>query len=361
MKLFSTMINLSNYEEYFLLYIDNELSREACEAVEAFVREHPHLAAELEILQDTKLPPADAVIFDDKTTLYKATDNCININNHEEYFLLHTDKELSATQEAEVEQFVLQHPQYQEEFLLLQKARLTPEVIECPDKHRLYKQPGKRVVPLYITRMAVAAAVAGVVVLAGNFLLNGKGNHTQVAVKTPQHKAVEQTATPGKQTTVDLPEERQKDVAVTKNETKKQVQAPVKASKVVNTKPLQPDNKQVNDYEPVVAHIDPLPAIQQTIPTPDNMIASNNATPKQEHTTVLKPLEEVNEDKYASTVMYVSNNDASAKPAVYKELNTDEDDQTLYIGALQLNKAKVNGLFKKATHLLGGKNKESNL
>jgi len=199
------------------------------------------------------------------------------------------------------------------------------------------------------------------VVLAGNFLLNGKGNHTQVAVKTPQHKAVEQTATPGKQTTVDLPEERQKDVAVTKNETKKQVQAPVKASKVVNTKPLQPDNKQVNDYEPVVAHIDPLPAIQQTIPAPDNMIASNNATPKQEHTTVLKPLEEVNEDKYASTVMYVSNNDASAKPAVYKELNTDEDDQTLYIGALQLNKAKVNGLFKKATHLLGGKNKESNL
>ena len=29
------MINLSNYEEYFLLYIDNELSKEKCEAVEA--------------------------------------------------------------------------------------------------------------------------------------------------------------------------------------------------------------------------------------------------------------------------------------------------------------------------------------
>ena len=59
--------------------------------------------------------------------------------------------------------------------------------------------------------------------------------------------------------------------------------------------------------------------------------------------------------------MYVSNDYAPAKPAVYKELNTEEEDQTLYVGALQLNKAKVNGLVKKVTHLLGGKNKESNL
>ena len=59
--------------------------------------------------------------------------------------------------------------------------------------------------------------------------------------------------------------------------------------------------------------------------------------------------------------MYVSNEYPSAKPAIYKELNTDEDDQTLYVGSLQLNKAKVNGLLKKATHLLGGKTKESTL
>ena len=49
------MINLSNYEEYFLLYIDNELSKEQCEAVEALARQHPHLAAELNMLKDAKL------------------------------------------------------------------------------------------------------------------------------------------------------------------------------------------------------------------------------------------------------------------------------------------------------------------
>src|SRR4051794_981410 len=97
-KICSAMINLSNYEEYFLLYIDNELSKEECEAVESFVRQHPHLATELDMLQEAKLPADDAVVFNNKSSLYKAADNSINANNYEEYFLLHTDKELSAKQ-----------------------------------------------------------------------------------------------------------------------------------------------------------------------------------------------------------------------------------------------------------------------
>src|SRR6476469_2733867 len=107
------MINLSNYEEYFLLYTDNELSKEEREAVELFVSQHPHLASELDMLQEAKLPVNDAILFGNKASLYKA-ENSININNYEEYFLLHTDKELSANEEEEVEQFVLHHPQLQE-------------------------------------------------------------------------------------------------------------------------------------------------------------------------------------------------------------------------------------------------------
>ena len=200
------MINLSNYEEYFLLYIDHELSKEECEAVESFVGQHPHLAAELEMLKEAKLPAADPVVFNDKSSLYKAAKDSININNYEEYFLLHTDKELSGKQEEDVEQFVLQHPQVQEEFLLLQRAKLVPENIECPDKHRLYKQPAKRVIPLYITRIAVAAAVISSIVLIGSFLMNNNVNHTQVAINTPQSKAVEKTAAPEIQLDVNIPD-----------------------------------------------------------------------------------------------------------------------------------------------------------
>ena len=355
------MINLSNYEEYFLLYIDNELSKEQCEAVEAFARQHPHLAAELNMLKDAKLPPEDAVVFSDKSSLYKAADNTININNYEEYFLLHTDKELSATQEEEVEQFVLQHPQLQEEFLLLQKTKLIPETVECPDKHRLYSRHSKRVIPLYITRVAVAAAITSVVVLIGSFLINTNNHHPQVAINTPQKEHVEKTSTPEKQMNVVSPAKKQNEVVVAKNEAKETKKAPVnKAIRAINKKPALPDNKEGNN-EPVTAQIDPLPATQQVIHAPEDIVTSNNAAPEHKQPTALKPLEEVKENGSASTVVYVSNDYTTAKPAVYKELNTDEDDQTLYVGSLQLNKAKVNGLFKKAAHLLSGKNKESNL
>lgn len=49
-------INLSNYEEYFILYMDNELDAARRQMVEAFVSLHPHLAEELEMLISTKLP-----------------------------------------------------------------------------------------------------------------------------------------------------------------------------------------------------------------------------------------------------------------------------------------------------------------
>ena len=356
------MINLSNYEEYFLLYIDNELSKEECEAVESFVHQHPHLASELEMLLETKLPAADAVEFSDKSSLYKAADDSINSNNYEEYFLLHTDKELSASQEEEVEHFVLQHPQLQEEFLLIQRAKLVPEDIKCPDKDRLYKKLAKRVIPLYLTRISIAAAVAGAVVLIGSHWINNYSNHTQIAIHTPQSKPVEQPAlSTEKQPDPTLTEKKQSEVVIAQRETKKTAQAPVITAKVINNKPGVPGSKKSND-EQVVVHIEPLPLAQQTAPAPeDNILAVNSTVPKHGKVTGLKPLEEIDENESASSMVYVSNDFTTAKPAVYKELNTDDDDQTLYLGSLQLNKAKVNGLVKKVTHLLGSKNKESNL
>ena len=138
------------------------------------------------MLKESKLPPADEVVFSNKASLYKTADTGININNYEEYFLLHTDKELSANEEGEVEQFVLQHPQLQEEFLLLQQTKLIPEKIEYPDKKHLYRQPDKRVVPLYIARIAVAAVITGVLVLIGSFWMNNSQPQVAIHVQCSQ-------------------------------------------------------------------------------------------------------------------------------------------------------------------------------
>ena len=49
-------IHLGNYEEFFILYMDNELNEEQVKMVDEFLAAHPDLKAEFEILMSTKLP-----------------------------------------------------------------------------------------------------------------------------------------------------------------------------------------------------------------------------------------------------------------------------------------------------------------
>lgn len=63
-------VNESTYENYFLLYIDNELTAEEKIAVETFVFANPIYASILQQLQQTKLPVTDEV-YEDKPLLYR--------------------------------------------------------------------------------------------------------------------------------------------------------------------------------------------------------------------------------------------------------------------------------------------------
>ncbi len=63
-------ITRNNYEEYFLLSIDRELSADEQEALESFVRRHPDLEKELDRLKQTvNFPPE--IIFDNKNSLLR--------------------------------------------------------------------------------------------------------------------------------------------------------------------------------------------------------------------------------------------------------------------------------------------------
>jgi hypothetical protein len=63
-------INETNYENYFLLYIDKELSAAEIAAVESFVIAHPAYADELEQLKKT-IQAQENIIFDNKALLYR--------------------------------------------------------------------------------------------------------------------------------------------------------------------------------------------------------------------------------------------------------------------------------------------------
>src|ERR1700691_4096296 len=108
------MINRDNYEEYFLLYTDNELSVAEKKAVDEFIEENPDLRGELNMLRQTKLKPEQNIFFDDKDILFRGAgaDNhpVINHANCMEYFLLYTDNELSDAEKKMVDEFVGRNP-----------------------------------------------------------------------------------------------------------------------------------------------------------------------------------------------------------------------------------------------------------
>ena len=63
------MINLSNYEDWFLLYADGELTVAEQEAVLQFVEAHPGLKEELDLLMSMKFQPEIEIRLNDTSTI----------------------------------------------------------------------------------------------------------------------------------------------------------------------------------------------------------------------------------------------------------------------------------------------------
>mgnify|MGYP001214730909 FL=1 len=165
-------INRHNYEEYFLLYVDNELTDAERAAVEEFVAGNPDLEEELVMMMQSVLRPDTRTVFPNKELLFRNAEVQINESNCESWFVLYGDNELTNEEKARVEQFVYSHPQFQADFELIQQARLTPDhSLVYPDKNELYRtEEDHKVVPFPWWRVAAAAVVVLFLAVAGWFI-----------------------------------------------------------------------------------------------------------------------------------------------------------------------------------------------
>ena len=155
-------IDRHNYEEFFLLYVDNELTEEQRKSVDQFIQQNPDLAIELEILQQTTLTADESVVFDGKETLFKKeTESVINLNNYEEYLISYIDNELSDSERIEFFKFANAHPQVKDELAIYQQTKLQPEEeIVFENKQVLYRKEEKvKVITMQWWKIAIAAAV----------------------------------------------------------------------------------------------------------------------------------------------------------------------------------------------------------
>jgi hypothetical protein len=179
------IITLSNYEEYFLMYVDNELTPAERGLVEAFVQFHPELQAELDLLMGTRLDP-EMVPFGDKENLLAQN---IQTQVTDENLLLYVDGELAGKAEEEITEKLQKDETYLQAYQWLLRTKSNPaEVVPYPDKEELYRRTVRRIGLPFALRIAAA-----VLLLASMSVLYLQQNDTTTAsVAAIPKKPIEQ-------------------------------------------------------------------------------------------------------------------------------------------------------------------------
>jgi hypothetical protein len=356
-------INRNNYEEFFLLYIDNELDAEQKLAVENFVKQNADLAVEFNMLMQTK-SSAEEPIFFDKENLLRTEGNSINETNYEEYFLLYIDNELSAAKSEEVEMYVLQHPKLQDEFTTLKQTILIPEAISYNDKEALYRTERRRIIYLKPWRLAAAAIFIGV--CAVGFWMMQKSSSPIIVVVNPstqndtkQNTAITKPVDRSKQSI----QSAEKDIAQQKEETISHQSLPKKENKkVVVTASVQkkeqakPDVAETKNNEQRIN--------EQSVIAHNNIAEQRKEPPSTLHDVKQEPEHNEQQNEVASIQTMPGNKQEetgyNVYPVAYKELNTSDEDRSLRVGMFDLNKEKVKTFFKKAGRMFSNKSNNDN-
>jgi|LakMenEpi03Aug12_release.lakeMendotaPanAssembly.Ray.scaffolds.fasta_scaffold136764_4 hypothetical protein len=339
-------INKHNYESYFLLLVDGELNAHEQEEVMLFVDANPDLAVELEALYATKLPADDILLYPNKQGLIKEVGNAISLENYESWFCAYVDKELTQEDAAAVELFVLQHPSLQEEFLLLQQSVLPIENIVFENKELLYRKESKRVVLVpYIRRIAITAIFITALfsvwfvtrntntnadtIVAGN---TGSGNNATKSAITEQSAFT----TAGK---------KNKEVSVTENNLVRSVNNSINKEEKQDAKRSSINN---NEQELVQVSV-PQNKVEQIVSEGLHTPATSMEAVGNTHETVMAKTEiEPQETEIHQQVEKVS----------YKEIDTDDNNKSLYVGAIEINKDKLRGFLRKAGSIFKSKAKQ---
>ena len=354
-------INRDNYEEYFLLYADNELSKTEKKVVEIFVQENPDLKEEFLMIQLTVNTPAQDVTLLDKSFLFQKEAPFINENNYEEVFVLYQDNELSEEKKKETQHFIADNSKYKTDFELIGKAKLIPEnSIVYPAKKQLYrKEKSGKAIPIILWRSLAAAVFIGFGVWITFSYLNKKEVYQPVATTTNNNiqkstinetksdtnnyvqkngteekniastKIKEKTSIKKNESQIENPvlkEQKKKEESIASNEIKTK-NKPVEQKMIV---PKPDIDYQLASSDKPVKEVQAIPE-KTEVPIPDNQVAMqvNNIN------TAIQNV------PHAQTVSYVSNADDNNQNYVFYD-----------VPAENFRKSKVGGFLKKVKRVV---------
>ena len=158
------MINMENYEAFFLDYLEGNLTGEEREQLFLFLKAHPGLREELEQYEEYRLVPENAS-FAGKERLKKKDQPFeeIDDDNVEEAMIAYWEGVMTPRQKEQFEEYLQRHPARQEDFRIYGKMFLKPGHVFYAGKKDLFRKTRPAVVWLY--RAGTAAAILILVLL----------------------------------------------------------------------------------------------------------------------------------------------------------------------------------------------------
>lgn len=351
-------INRHNYEEFFLLYVDKELSAAERKAVEVFVQENPDLQVELLALQQTILK-ADDVVLEKKDWLYMED----GVSSLQENLLLYADDELSAADTRSVEALLATDKAAAAEWNVLRQTKLQPETsVVFEDKKSLYRTEGGRVVGIRWWRVAAAAILlgfglwTGIAVYKNNFQTISGGAEVAGTVTKGSLQPVN-GAVPGKNT--NIPQANTGSVPSSQNSTIASVTGNPGRQTVVTPKQQTQTavDKNTNDQKNNVAVKDkgdkkpdnnlPKPVFENINRNERNEFAVSDVTHANSNINTTG----VNGVVVKTNPVITGPTTTAAVPVAYNEDNTNNE-RFLYMDEDKVKRTKLGGFIRKAKRLL---------
>jgi len=366
-------INRHNYETFFLLYVDNELSAAERKAVEEFVRVNTDLKPELESFLETTLP-GETIIYAAPEGLYK---NEIDLDSLQENLLLNLDNELDATSKKEIAEKIFSDEAVKKEWQIWEQTKLdASEKIIFKDKQLLYRHEGSRVIAIRFWRIAAAAILliglfTGISLwrkdkLAENAVAVNeiKSGDTKQPVKNNTSGTTNNTAAASEKSATSVNAENmasaesgtlQQERNVTSTTSDKNGKSPVEKNNIAVTRPEKSKKEIVEKRS--------LENINKE--KSNEIIAStvlsnrNNEVPVQRKATdEIATTESIKDKISAPAKPFIDYNSVSAMPESYAktagftEGTSENNNKIFYVNEETVTRSKVGGLFRKVKRVI---------
>ncbi|WP_321347941.1 hypothetical protein [uncultured Draconibacterium sp.] len=254
-------INRTNYEAYFIDYLEGNLDEGMIDSFIAFLKENPDLKQELDLYEPISLEP-EKVAFNKKAELYKS-----NFDNEEAFdnaAIALLENDLTEKEKQEFATYLASHPEKEKQAAAFQNTKLKADgSLVFEDKKKLYKKaPGKTIL-LWTSRVAA-------VLILGLLVFNLVNRNNAVVENTSQQIAeVEKAPQKTMEETPEILSENNEQVAVVENTP---IEAPAPVEEISPKKPVIED---IIDENHTISAPDELLAMRETLIVPDEMQSIN--------------------------------------------------------------------------------------